>query len=185
MAVPAMAQEDSVTLNFELTVSGEVPEGTRFIGQFGIPFSDAVGGVDLTDPDGDGVYTGTADSPLNQEGETAYAFVYTTAPTGIGFDPAAVPIFPEDYEVNGFEVAELEDDATVTAWVSFGGDVQDDAGDTQDDEQDDTQDDSQGETPGEMPDTGAGGMAGATIPAGGAAAAVTMLLGTGYLLRRW
>jgi len=156
-----MPEATEVTLNFELTVSGDVPEGTRFIGQFGVPFTDVVGGVELADPDGDGVYTGTAESPVNQDDETAYAFVYTTAP-GIGFDPSAVAVFPEDYETNGFEVAALEDGATVTAWVSFGGEV-----------------------PGKMPPTGAGGLAaGASVPWGSLGLAASGLLAAGYAVLR-
>lgn len=60
---------------------------------------------------------------------------------------------------------------TNTAWYDFGTGAGDD---TQDDQQ------------GEMPDTGAGSLApGATIPAGNAAAGLTMLVGAGYpVLRR-
>ena len=48
--------EDTVTLSFEVTVRGEVPEGTTLLG-----FIPAEGGirVSLTDPDGDGIYTGS------------------------------------------------------------------------------------------------------------------------------
>ena len=47
---------DQVTFSFDLTVKGEVPEGTRLLG-----FIPAEGGitVPLADPDGDGVYTGS------------------------------------------------------------------------------------------------------------------------------
>ncbi len=123
-SLSAVTEYVMVTLNFELTVSGEPPAGTRFIGQFGLPFSEWLGGVDLTDPDGDGVYTGTAESPVHPDGETAYAFVRTTSPTGIGRDENAEGFFPDDYETNGFEVAALEDGATVRASVTFGDDVQ-------------------------------------------------------------
>src|SRR5215207_10015983 len=75
MAAPALAQEgaeegeqaetppaetppavDTVTLSFEVTVKGEPPEGTTLLG-----FIPAEGGirVPLTDPDGDGIYTGS------------------------------------------------------------------------------------------------------------------------------
>ena len=50
----------TVTLSFELTVEGEPPEGTEFFG-----FIPAEGGISapLTDPDGDGLYTGSVDVP--------------------------------------------------------------------------------------------------------------------------
>ena len=75
IAAPAVAQEraqegepaetspaetppavDTVTLSFEVTVKGEPPEGTSLLG-----FIPAEGGirVPLTDPDGDGIYTGS------------------------------------------------------------------------------------------------------------------------------
>jgi hypothetical protein len=75
IAAPAVAQEraqegepaetspaetppavDTVTLSFEVTVKGEPPEGTTLLG-----FIPAEGGirVPLTDPDGDGIYTGS------------------------------------------------------------------------------------------------------------------------------
>ncbi len=57
---------EAVTLSFELTVEGEPPEGTQFFGapgEGGGPFFDAEGNrlrpVPLTDPEGDGVYTGS------------------------------------------------------------------------------------------------------------------------------
>jgi hypothetical protein len=111
---------------------------------------------------------------------------------------------PEDFET-------LDTDFTNTAWYTFGegtgagDDQQDDdkdtgAGDDQqtpDNQQDDadkdsgagdeqeTPDNQQGEMPGEMPDTGMGGLAtGATIPAGNAAAGLTMLVGAGYAVLR-
>ena len=52
--------EDTVTISFEVTVKGEVPEGTTLLG-----FIPAEGGfrAPLEDPDGDGVYTGSITVP--------------------------------------------------------------------------------------------------------------------------
>jgi hypothetical protein len=52
--------EDTVTFSFEVTVKGEVPEGTTLLG-----FIPAEGGfrAPLEDPDGDGVYTGSITVP--------------------------------------------------------------------------------------------------------------------------
>ena len=52
--------EDTVTFSFEVTVKGEVPEGTTLLG-----FIPAEGGfrAPLEDPDGDGVYTGSLTVP--------------------------------------------------------------------------------------------------------------------------
>ena len=58
-AVPVAAQQDTVTLDFRVTVNVDCPNATYW-GFFGPPNSDAINYVQLTDDDGDGVYTGTA-----------------------------------------------------------------------------------------------------------------------------
>ena len=50
----------SATFDFELTVKGEPPAGARF---FGVVPAEGCISVPLTDPDGDGVYTGSLDVP--------------------------------------------------------------------------------------------------------------------------
>jgi hypothetical protein len=147
------------TINFELTVHGDVPEGVTFFGLFGVPASDNVGEIVLADPDGDGVYTGTVDSPTNANGETFYAIVYSRSDSG--YAPGAVDILRD-------QVEGLEDGATVSASVSFGGD-------------------GQGQMPNGMGKTGGGGMAVATggVPVGGLfAGASTIALAGWYTLRR-
>ncbi len=47
-----------VTLTYELTVGGKPPAGTRF---FGSAAGEGGPGVPLTDPDGDGLYTGSVE----------------------------------------------------------------------------------------------------------------------------
>lgn len=54
-AVPALAQGNEVTIRFELTVEGEPPADATFFGQYLVEGAT----VRLTDPDGDGVYTGS------------------------------------------------------------------------------------------------------------------------------
>ena len=70
----------SVTLNFELAVDGQPPAGTSFFGY--IP---AEGGIatQLTDPDGDGVYTGGMDVPQYAPGPR---------PVPEGIDPVTLPV---------------------------------------------------------------------------------------------
>ena len=57
---PGPAPGTSATFDFELTVKGEPPAGTRF---FGVVPAEGCISVPLTDPDGDGLYTGTLDVP--------------------------------------------------------------------------------------------------------------------------
>ena len=54
-AAPALAQQNPVTINFELAVEGEPPADATFFGQYLVERAT----VQLTDPDGDGVYTGS------------------------------------------------------------------------------------------------------------------------------
>lgn len=54
-AAPAFAQQNEVTIDFELTVEGQPPEDATFFGQYLVEGAT----VRLTDPDGDGVYTGS------------------------------------------------------------------------------------------------------------------------------
>ena len=99
MAAPALAQEgaeegepaetppaetppavDTVTLSFEVTVKGEPPEGTTLLG-----FIPAEGGirVPLTDPDGDGIYTGST---------TLDRFGPGPRPVPPGTEPVSLPV---------------------------------------------------------------------------------------------
>ncbi len=53
-------QDRTATFDFELTVEGAPPEGTRFFGA--VPAEGCIS-VPLTDPNGDGVFTGSLDVP--------------------------------------------------------------------------------------------------------------------------
>jgi hypothetical protein len=59
LAAPAGAQQDMVNLHFRLTVQGAPCPNATYWGFFGAPNSDDVNYVQLSDPEGDGVYTGT------------------------------------------------------------------------------------------------------------------------------
>lgn len=71
---------DTATLSFEVTVKGEPPEGTTLLG-----FIPAEGGirVPLTDPDGDGVYTGST---------TLDRFGPGPRPVPPGTEPVSLPV---------------------------------------------------------------------------------------------
>lgn len=57
---PDPAPGTSATFDFQLTVKGEPPAGARF---FGVVPAEGCISVPLTDPDGDGVFTGSLDVP--------------------------------------------------------------------------------------------------------------------------
>lgn len=56
-ATTAFAQQDTATLSFEVVTEGKVPQDTIFRAVGGPP-DGALSAIGLTDPDGDGVYTG-------------------------------------------------------------------------------------------------------------------------------
>lgn len=63
----AFAQQDRGQLFFKVVTEGEVPQDTAFFGLWGVPNSEYSGFVQLTDLDGNGVYTAAAgnDGPLS------------------------------------------------------------------------------------------------------------------------
>jgi hypothetical protein len=61
-SVPTQAQAGRVTLSFSVTVTGTPCANATFFGIVGVPDSEFFG-IELTDPDGDGVYTGTTQVP--------------------------------------------------------------------------------------------------------------------------
>ena len=69
-ATAAFAQQTGAgTINFEVNTEGKVPEDTTFTGFYRVPGTpSSAGEVQLTDPDGDGTYTGTASSAIGGEG---------------------------------------------------------------------------------------------------------------------
>jgi type 1 fimbria pilin len=59
---PTQAQAGRVTLSFSITVTGTPCANATFFGVVGIPDSEFAA-IELTDPDGDGVYSGTTQVP--------------------------------------------------------------------------------------------------------------------------
>ena len=110
---------DQVTFSFDLTVKGEVPEGTRLLG-----FIPAEGGitVPLADPDGDGVYTGST---------TLDRFGPGPRPVPPGTEPVSLPVqivreSGGNIEViRDFGVVPLDGDRTFSARVNFKRDGRD------------------------------------------------------------
>jgi hypothetical protein len=129
IAAPALAQEgaqegepaetpptvDTVTLSFEVTVKGEPPEGTTLLG-----FIPAEGGirVPLTDPDGDGIYTGST---------TLDRFGPGPRPVPPGTEPVSLPVQIAQESGGNIEVIRdfgevpLTGDRTFRARANFGG----------------------------------------------------------------
>ncbi len=76
---PSPVPGTSATFNFELTVKGEPPAGTRF---FGVVPAEGCISVPLSDPDADGLYTGSLDVPRFPPGPVPPA----------GTDPVSLPV---------------------------------------------------------------------------------------------
>ena len=124
--VPQEAQEeaqpspsDQVTFSFELTVKGEVPEGTSLLG-----FIPAEGGirVPLADSDGDGIYTGST---------TLDRFGPGPRPVPPGTQPVSLPVQIVQESggnievIRDFGVVPLNGDRTFSARVNFKRDGRD------------------------------------------------------------
>ncbi len=106
-ATAVSAQQNTATLSFEVVTEGEVPQGTTFR---------AVGGpadtpsepssIELTDPDGDGTYTGSVDLT------TGEYRVLINRHTGPGPEGTTT--------IWGPEIITLTEDTTISTRVSFG-----------------------------------------------------------------
>lgn len=105
--------EETVTLSFELTVKGTPPEGTRF---FGSAVGEGGPGTPLTDPDGDGVYTGSVTVPRFPPG---------LRPVPPGTEPISLSVRIVQENAGNIEVIRdfglvpLESDRTFEARVNF------------------------------------------------------------------
>ncbi len=83
LAVAVHGQDQTAALHFRLTVAGASCPNATYWGSFGPPHTDAVTSVQLTDPDGDGIYTGTGTTLLRPTGETRLV-VQLIEGTGVG-----------------------------------------------------------------------------------------------------
>jgi hypothetical protein len=112
-APPDPAPDTSATLSFELTVKGDPPEGTTFLG-----FIPAEGGISvpLADPEGDGIFTGST---------TLDRFGPGPRPVPPGTEPVSLPV--QIVQENGgntetirdFGEIALDGDKAFRAKVSF------------------------------------------------------------------
>lgn len=127
LAVPALAQpeggettglettqQEPVVLEFELTVEGRPPADATFFGQVGLGMSDVR--ERLTDPDGDGVYTGSVEYAA---GEREGVVIVQGKGLRYGADGAASPGTPETV-IRDFGRTAIAGDRTFSATASFG-----------------------------------------------------------------
>ena len=166
-------EEESATLSFELTLEGEPPANdAAFFG-----FVAAEGGMSapLTDPDGDGLYTGSM---------TVDRFGPGPRPVPPGTEPVSLPvrIAHSAGVVKDFGLVRIDGDKTFEASVSF---ADDDGG---------TDPGGSGNSSGSGSDKSSGGGSGpggiSVLPATGGIlpalgiAAGALLIGGGLLIRR-
>lgn len=126
LTTPARAfAQPFATLTFELTVEGVPPPDVTFFGR--VPLGEGGPGVcaPLTDPDGDGVYTGSASVPMFPPGgapEPSTAAVQIVQGTGQVSTPGGGQVrCPEPLSViKDFGSVQLVD-RTLSASVSFPG----------------------------------------------------------------
>ncbi len=129
LAVPALAQTGEgeatqpettqavpVILDFELTVEGHPPADATFFGQVGSGMRDVR--EQLTDPDGNGVYTGSIEYV---PGERDGVLILQGKGVRYGDDGAASPGAPETI-IRDFGRTAIEGDRTFSATASFGDD---------------------------------------------------------------
>lgn len=120
-ATSVFAQQASptvgVTLSFQVVTEGEVPQNTTFFGLYGVPNSE-FSTVQLTDLDGDGVYTGAVELERGQyvvridQGTGTQETVYGTFPG----EPSST--------IRAQESMTLDEDTTISGHAVF--DSQDD-----------------------------------------------------------
>ncbi len=119
---PGPSPDRTATLSFELTVEGEPPADATFFGS--IPAEGCIS-APLTDPDGDGVYTGSADVPR-----------FPPGPVPPDAEPVSLPV--QMVQANGgagpcnptrvikdFGLVKIDGDKTFEASVDFEGNRED------------------------------------------------------------
>ena len=108
-ATAAFTQQNTATLSFEVVTEGEVPQNTIFRAVGGPP-DGALSAIGLTDPDGDGTYTGSVDLATGEY----RVFIEQ----GTGGEPGRTTIW-------GPEIISLTEDRTISTRVDFGSDSPD------------------------------------------------------------
>lgn len=115
-------QADDVTLSFALNVEGECSEETTFFTEYDlVGAADFIGTERLTDPDGDGVYTVTAEYPVGSQVDNLLIVR--------GTGTIEVPFLGGTFEAPGepitvvesFDPITLDDDTTLSASTSCEG----------------------------------------------------------------
>ncbi|QIN79852.1 hypothetical protein GBA65_16420 [Rubrobacter marinus] len=119
LAVPGFAQSETtqqepVTLEFELTIEGLPPADATFFGQVGSGMRDVR--EQLTDADGDGVYTGSVEYTPD---ERDVVVILQGKGVRYGDDGAPSPGAPETV-IRDFGSTAVEGDRTFSATASFG-----------------------------------------------------------------
>lgn len=112
----------NVTLSFELAIQGTPPVDKSFFG-----YVPAEGGIatQLTDPDGDGVYTGSMDVPQYAPGPVPEGIDPVTLPVQIVMSSEVkygVPLYPEVLE--DFGQVLMDEDKTFSTTIVFDGPVE-------------------------------------------------------------
>ena len=111
-SAPALAQRNEVTINFELAVEGTPPADATFFGQYLVEGAT----VRLTDPDGDGVYTGAMSGGAPDAGFRVVQ--------GTGAEQTTTGVYPGEpvTVIEQFDAPAVEGGAaTLSADVFFGG----------------------------------------------------------------
>lgn len=109
---------EEATLSYELAVEGECPADATFFGQNNlVGAADYVGTAQLTDPDGDGVYTYSEDFPVGSEFD-GLSIVRGTGAEDLNseFFRGSVPGEPVT-TIKSFDPLTLEEDTTLSASV--------------------------------------------------------------------
>ena len=110
---------DKVTLSFELTVEGEPPAGATFLG---FTTLESLMTTPLTDPDGDGTYTGSMTVPKFAPGGPPEPISLSTVRIVQGPPTGSTANGPEYRVIKDFGSVKLDGDKTFSASVSFEGD---------------------------------------------------------------
>ena len=109
---PGPSPDESATLSFELTVEGEPPAGATFSGL--IPAEGSIV-APLSDPDGDGLYTGSVEVDR---------FAPGPRPVPPGTEPVSLPVqIVQDGAavIEDFGLVRIDGDKTFSATATFGG----------------------------------------------------------------